>query len=354
MQKKLQKTLNQLGDDTTPLSFVLLKNLSDLSASELGQFQEAWQHYSGQRRHELARAMAAIAEDDATQSFTRIFDWLLDDNDPRIRRLAVDGLWEEAGLRHLPRFMQMLHEDADKDVRAAAAMTLGRLIFMAELDEITGTHTDEMVEALWQTFHEEREHVEVRRRALEGLSYSSRPGVKRLIENAVFDESELMRISALFAMGQHIDQAWLPYLQKALGEENPALRMEAARALGNLEAKSLLDTLISMLDVEKDSEVRFAILEALGQIGGDKAKQALQLTLESDDEAEAEVAEMALEYLYSGIGNLSGLIHSVLGIEPETEEDEDDLDTTTMWGDFYEDPLNEELRHLLDDEGYRH
>ena len=93
-------------------------------------------------------------------------------------------------------------------------------------------------------------------------------------------------------------------------------------------------------------EVRIAILEALGQIGGDKARQALELATESESEAEAEAAELALEQLYAGLNNIYELIDDVLGVGEDEAFDEGDL-----WGDdFYEDPLEAEIRRLLDDE----
>jgi HEAT repeat protein len=93
--------------------------------------------------------------------------------------------------------------------------------------------------------------------------------------------------------------------------------------------------------------VRFAILEALGEIGGEKAKQALQLTIDSDNEAEAEIAELAMEQLYAGVNNLSELIDEVLGVKPDEDAAEED-ETLGVWDDFYEDPLNAEIRRLID------
>ena len=141
---------------------------------------------------------------------------------------------------------------------------------------------------------------------------------------------------------------WIPYLLPELENEAPELRMEAARALGELESSAAVDPMIRMLDDESDVEVRYAILEALGQIGGEKAKQALQLALDSENEAEVEIAEMALEQLYAGVNNLYQLIDEVLGIENDealSGEEEPDI-----WDDFYEDPLEAEIRRLLDED----
>jgi HEAT repeat protein len=242
-------------------------------------------------------------------------------------------------------------QDEDVEVRAAAAMALGRFVHWGEMGEIAARYGEDAVAVLWDVYHDPREHVHVRRRALEGIAASSHAGAARLIENAHYDEDLFMRVSALYAMGRTADVRWIPYLLPELSSQSPELRMEAARALGELEAIVAIDPLIRMLDTEKDSEVRFAILEALGQIGGDKAKRALQLAADSEDEAEAEIAEMALEQLYAGINNLYELIDEVvLGAEPM---DEDVYEGDASWEAFYEDPLDAEIRRLLDDEGDR-
>jgi len=352
MPRDISKIVTVLGDEEKPVSYQLLRNLSELTAAEMVQFQEAWPGYTSQRRHELLRALVALAEEHIEYNYNIIFAWMLDDADPRNRILAIEGLWEDMNPRHLGRLQEMLVQDEDVDVRAAAALALGRFVHWGEMDEIPARYGEQAVEALWDVYHDPREHVHVRRRALEGIAASSHAGAPRLIENAHYDEDLFMRISALYAMGRTADVRWIPYLLPELSSEAPELRMEAARALGELEATAAIDPMIRMLDTEKDSEVRFAILEALGQIGGDKAKQALQLAADSEDEAEAAIAEMALEQLYAGINNLYELIDEVvLGTEPG--EEFFDEEEENAWGDFYEDPLNAEIRRLLEDEDNR-
>ncbi len=346
MIRDLNKVLTMLGDETKPISYHLLRNLSGLSAPELRQLQDAWTEFSTARRYDLIKALVSLAEEHSEFNYNAIFAWALDDVDARIRHLAIEGLWEDKDLRHLPRFLHFLLFDEDVDVRAAAAMAVGRYVYWAETNEIPSRYAEEAVETLWDVYHNPHEHVHVRRRALEGLGGSSHPGVTRILENAQYDEDLLMRSSALYAMGRTADVRWIAYLLPHLESETPELRMEAARALGELEAKAAVDPMIRMLDDEPDTEVRFAILEALGQIGGEKAKRALELAADSENEAEAAVAEMALEQLYAGVNNVFDLIEEVLGIDAESEPEDTDL-----WGaDFYEDPLEAEIRRLLNDE----
>ncbi len=346
MIRDLKKVMTMLGDENRPISYHLLRNLSGLSAPELQQLQGAWAGFTVARRLDLIKALVSLAEEHSEFDYNAIFAWALDDPDARIRLLAIEGLWEDKDVRHLPRFLHFLLFDEDVDVRAAAAMAVGRYVYWAEIDEIPERYVEEAVETLWDVYHNPHEHVHVRRRALEGLGSSSHPGVTRILENAQYDEDVLMRSSALYAMGRTADVRWIAHLLPHLESETPELRMEAARALGELEAKSAVDPMIRMLDEEPDMEVRFAILEALGQIGGEKAKKALELAVDSENEAEAAVAEMALEQLYAGVNNVFDLIQEVLGVGTESGPEEEDL-----WGsDFYEDPLDAEIRRLLDDE----
>jgi len=347
MPRDLSKVFTNLGDETKPIRHQLLSNLSELTEPELAQFQAAWAGFSPARRLELLQALVDLAEERIEYHFNPIFAWTMTDADPHIRVLAIEGLWEETGAHFIARFQHLLIYDEDVDVRAAAAMALGRFIYQSEVNEIPGLRVDSAVEALWDVYHDPREHVHVRRRALEGIAASSHPGVQRVIENAHYDEDLFMRSSALYAMGRTADMRWIPYLLSELKSEAPELRMEAARALGVLEATAAVDPMIKMLDDEMDSEVRFAILEALGEIGGEKAKQALQLTIDSDNEAEAEIAELAMEQLYAGVNNLSELIDEVLGVKPDEDAAEEE-ETLGVWDDFYEDPLNAEIRRLID------
>ena len=350
MARDISKVIRSIGDENHPVSYQLLRNLSELNDRELEQFQEAWPGFSHQRRYELLRAMVALAEEHFEYNYNAIFAWTMADADPRNRILSIEGLWEDMTLRHLQRLNDILIQDEDVDVRAAAALALGRFVYWGEIEEVPESYGQQAVDALWDVYHDPREHVHVRRRALEGIAASSHAGAPRIIESAHFDENLYMRVSALYAMGRTADVRWIPYLLPELESQAPELRMEAARALGELEAAAAIDPMIRMLDTEKDTEVRFAILEALGQIGGEKAKQALQLAADSEDEAEAEIADMALENLYAGVNNLYELIEQVvLGTEPDEELFEED----NAWRDFYEDPLDAEIRRLLEDEDDR-
>jgi HEAT repeat protein len=165
----------------------------------------------------------------------------------------------------------------------------------------------------------------VRRRALEALAYFDRPEVSEIIELAYQDEEDIMRLSAVFAMGRSADEEWSEQVLDELEREDPAMRYEAARAAGELliaEAVPLLSRMVA----DPDLEVRVVAAWALGQIGGPEAQRVLQICLEAGDEALREAAEEALDEIEFMEGSLDFPLYEFEeGDEDEDWEDEDDL-----------------------------
>lgn len=341
MTRKLTELLAQLGNTQTRLSHQALVHLSDLNAQELVQFQKAWATYDTERRVAILDALLALAEEHVEYDYRSIFRWTLNDGDARVRARAIAGLWEDEHPRLIPIFQRLLASDPAIEVREAAAVALGRFVYWGELGTVESPLLEDALQALWDSFHTETEALEVRCRALEGLAASARPGVVRLIENALYSADLEMRVSALYAMGRNADPRWIPYLLPYLDEDEPMLRLEAVRALGELEARQAVRPLIQLIARETDTEVRLAALAALGQIGGPEARRALEAATEWEDEAIAEAAEAALEELLGNEGNTFDLINQVLGLEEdETAYDEDEF------GDM----LEEELRALWEED----
>jgi HEAT repeat protein len=114
-----------------------------------------------------------------------------------------------------------------------------------------------------------------------------------------------MRISAVFAMGRSADSRWAPQVKQELFSPNPEMRYEAARACGELQISDTVTDLAELTE-DVDPEVQEAALWALGQIGGDKAREILQRYCESECEATRVAAEAALdelEFLYGDLAN---------------------------------------------------
>ena len=339
MTRKLTPLLDTIAQDSEALNYQTLGNLSDLNARELAQFQTAWSNYSPTRRRQLLSALFESAEEHIEQNFRTIFTWTLDDVDPIIRVLSLEGLWEDEQPQLIPRFKVMLEQDENEDVRAAAALALGRFVYFGETGAIHADDAEVARQALWDSYHAPSETLHVRRRALEGIAASGEAGVTRLIEQALYEEN--MRVSAIYAMGRNADPRWIPFLLPELNHPDADVRLEAVNALGELEARPAVSKIIQLIAVETDADVRLAALATLGEIGGDEARKALEAAIEWDDETLVQTAELALEELTQSDDSTYDLINEVLGIEEEDFDADEDA--------FYEDSLEAEIRQLLEE-----
>jgi HEAT repeat protein len=107
-----------------------------------------------------------------------------------------------------------------------------------------------------------------------------------------------MRESAVLAMGRSMRPTWFPYIERELKSPSPALRYEAARAVGELgeDGRPLLAALLPLVD-DDDAEIAQAAIWALGQVGGASARRLLERLARSKDDARSQAASDALEEL---------------------------------------------------------
>jgi HEAT repeat protein len=230
----------------------------------------------------------------------------LGDEDADVRTAAIEGLWEDEDVRLVPPLATALRKHEALAVRTAAATSLGRFVLLGELEKIRPEPYAQAYEALLAACQDQAEHVEVRRRALESLSYAGNETVAKLIGEAHANPEEKVRISAVFAMGRSADSRWARHVCEELLSPNPELRYEAARACGELQISEAVSDLEELAD-DADREVQEAALWALGQIGGEKAQQILERYCDDEDEATRTAAEAALDELEFMHGHLSGL-----------------------------------------------
>jgi HEAT repeat protein len=276
-----------------------LRPISGLGFEQRDGFWQAWEAITPDRRDEIVHAMATLAEDNVDLDFGAVFFWLLDDLDAGVRATAIEGLWEDTSARLLHRLLTMVEADPAPEVRAGAALALGRFAYLSAIEELSAEDSKALRTKLLGLLFDQQQSFDVRRRALEGVGYfADTSELQREIEQAYASDEQLLRESALVAMGRSMLPRWLPTIGAALGSASPALRYEAARAAGEMaeEARTLIPRLASMID-DSDSEVALAAIWALGQIGGDAARRALQRIRKSRDEARSQAAEEALEEL---------------------------------------------------------
>jgi HEAT repeat protein len=276
-----------------------LKPLSGLAPEEHDLFWGAWAAIAPRRRAEIARAMAELAEDNVELDFNAPLIWMLDDEDAQVRAAAIEGLWENNGAQLLHRLQKLMRVDPSADVRAAAAVSLSRFAYMAAMEELAAADARALRDALLTSIRDDRQPVDVRRRSIESAGYYATDiDIQREIGQAYESGEQLMRESALTAMGRSMLPRWLPTIAKELESSSPALRYEAARAAGEMaeDARALTPKLAALLN-DGDGEVALAAIWALGQLGGDSAKRLLQQVRKNGDDARRQAAADALEEL---------------------------------------------------------
>jgi HEAT repeat protein len=290
----LSEALAHLADPAQPLQLRELTALSDLGEEDRPQFNAAWALLPEERRRDVLARLKLISEDNVEYSFDYVNKHALTDPEPEVRRLAVEGLWEDEEPTLIRHLLRLLAEDESPIVREAAAAGLGRFAVLAECRKINPDHARIMAPALLKVANSQQEQLGVRRRALEAVSALSRPEVTQAIWAAYREEAAEMRASALNAMGRNCDLLWLPTIQGELENDSAELRFEAAQAAGELGELETVPQLIDLLG-DHDAEVRLAAVVALGKIGGAEAKRALRNTLASKSQAMREAAEHALD-----------------------------------------------------------
>ncbi|MFO7698317.1 MAG: HEAT repeat domain-containing protein [Anaerolineae bacterium] len=358
MSETLNALLAALADESRAVRVLDLAEISDLARSEVATFRASWDGLSSARRLELMRAMVEQAEANIHLNFHVVLRACLADDDPQIRVLAIEGLWEDEKIGLVRPLIELLSEDPAVEVRAAAATSLGRFVLLGVLGEIADAHAQEIEVALRAAWERFAEPVAVRRRALESLAYSSSSALQEMIHSAYYDEDELMRQSAVFAMGRSADARWARIVLTELHNHQPAMRFESAIAAGEMGLRAAVQPLIGRLD-DPDAGVRQAAATALGKIGGPAARRALLALLGGGDEALAQAAEDALDELAFGSQHLDAGLTEEDGKPLRQrrgggEEEEDELfdldddaftDERALFGD-----ADDEFTDLFDDE----
>ncbi|MDQ5853996.1 MAG: HEAT repeat domain-containing protein, partial [Chloroflexota bacterium] len=169
----IEQTLRTVGDTSRRLTRTELRGLSDIGRETEASFMAAWRGIDLRRRREILRAMVELAEENVEFDFRDVFSACLGDADAEVRRVAVEGLWEDDRPRTLRHLLTMLGGDPDDGVRAAVALALGPFAYQAALDELRGDDAARLRASLLDTARDLDLDVDVRRRALESAGYFS-------------------------------------------------------------------------------------------------------------------------------------------------------------------------------------
>jgi HEAT repeat protein len=326
--RDVSSALDHLRDENTPLSPAALAVFSEPTLKTVQLFANAWQLISVDRRRRIVQSLVDLTEDSFEANYTELFRYLLEDEDPQVRTLAIDGLWEEESSILVKPLVALLRSDPSVIVRAAAATSLARFALSAELDKLTEEHAALVRESLVATIRNSEEDLEVRRRAIESVAFFGDEEVRGIVAAAYENDDPRMRASAVFAMGRASDKYWSKTILAELESNDSQVRYEATRASGELELKKAIPRLIQLTD-DPDIEVANAAIAALGQIGGEEARQALEHLVTGEDEGLREAAQDSLDELtFTESANLMlidmDLEREMLEEDELEDQDEDD------------------------------
>lgn len=349
MPTEFERALDAVRNEGQSLSHEVILGLSDPTRAEAESFALCIAQLSDERRRELLAKMAESAEESVELEFSNLFRACLADVDADVRRIAVEGLWEDERPGLLADLLSMLERDPDVGVRAAVAMGLGRFVYMAEGDELDHSRSSRLRAALERTIEDPREDLEVVRRAIESLAFANDERVRAIIDRAYEHPDGRMRESALFAMGRNADPMWTETVLTELHEGLPAMRFEAARASGEMQLRRAVGTLIRMTS-EPDVDLQIMAVWALGQIGGERAERLLERLAAGEDEVLRTAAVNAIEEVQFAARPMDMFVHDVDDVEfideqlssdgmgdeydLDAEEEDDDADDDA-WDDDY-------------------
>jgi HEAT repeat protein len=135
-----------------------------------------------------------------------------------------------------------------------------------------------------------------------GLMRSS-AALQSLIES-LDDPMDFTRANVAEALGRIGNERAVPSLLKALRDKVPFVRGYVAKAIGNIKSKDAVEPLIGALETESDEYVRGEITDALGELGDERALEALSLEFKRNGEGAWHASEALVKIGEQGISEL--------------------------------------------------
>jgi HEAT repeat protein len=286
-----QSLLDVFPDPEQQPSAAQLASLSHMDREDTALLSEAWDDVDAGRKRRILVQLAEMAEDNIDLNFDAAFKLALQDDDGAVRAQALRGLLEYEGRDLILVLAQMLREDTDVEVRSEAAIALGRYAVEAELDHLQESDRDAIAEVLIESAEDTEEDEGVRAKAIEALGALSGEETDNLIESIYDEDSLVLKIGAVDAMGRSCNEVWLPVVLKEMENRAPIMRHAAAFAAGEIADEEAVSPLQRMAIQDPDREVRLAAIRALGEIGGNRASVALKTVLYEGNDDDREVIE---------------------------------------------------------------
>jgi len=291
----LDEFLNALPeDDGAPLNYASLPELSGLTNPQAEEFGQLWLEWSDERVIELVKRMVALCEEQPDVEFESIYRQGLVHANAQVRLSALSGLDESGDRKLIKPFCEMMTGDPSPVVRAAAAETLAYLSSLAQAGKLAPRDEKSLSEELFGVLGNEEEFDAVKLKALEAVSVFGGDRLVPYLEAAWSSGDMSARQSSIYAMGRTSDPKWADRVIEDLEHDLVAVRYEATMAIGELGDEAHLRALEVPLD-DEDLTVQLAAISAVEGIGGDVAKDMLELRLVSSEPRVVELVQQALE-----------------------------------------------------------
>lgn len=251
---------------------------------------------NGAQACELIEALGKLGGEKAAAA---LGDAITSRQNPRVRRCAVDALCEIDSSTSTS-WLSELVRDRDETVRWASMRAL------AARDE----HARGVVVDL---AHDEDERV--RREAMLALAEAGAPGAAEAIIEELASADLGTQVLYLRALEKGKSEAAMAALEQLAVRGHAGVRADAIRAWAHVAGDQATDKLVGLLS-EGPTHNRQHVLEALGEIGSDRARAALREAAASSD---SEVATGALRVLAETEGDdiRELMIDELRSVEPD-------------------------------------
>ena len=312
--REFSSVLERLPQGHVPTAAEMIV-FSGLSRAETAQLRPEW-HALAQAQRELLMTIAAVlAPESVDYDFSALASIALDDDSPRVREHAAEILFESTDATIGARMAQMLRDDPDAAVRAAAAASLKQFVTLREFEVMDAAVGDAIVDAL-KAAEDTAEDLVARANAIESLGPRSLPFVPMLIEDAYTADERDLRLAAVRAMGDTADERWVEYLLEQFYAEDPEFRFAAALSAGEIGSEDAVDPLTELLK-DPDLDVVLSAIGALAEIAGEEAVRALKAF---ERRAPEEVADVLKEAIELAAESTPGLDLEALDEEADRDE----------------------------------
>jgi hypothetical protein len=232
-----------------------------------------------------AQAPADKVPDETRRRVADALSSAINDENPRVREQAIQGLAAMRDPRAVPALVKAL-QSRDVRLRRIAVSSLGQF------------DTPEAVQGLMGAMKDES--PEVRRVAIAALSRRRDDKSADAIISAMKDENPDVRRQAVAALGRSGQSATVvTALVQALKDPDADVRQRAARSLAGVRSAEAVPALIGALK-DANTEVRQMAAIALGSIADPQAIDALTAALKDTDPEVREHAARALSRIARG------------------------------------------------------